>query len=211
LPTIEKARQWYQDVDAVHNFGHIQRVYNLAVRLAAEENADLEIVKAAALLHDSVGTTPGGDQRSDHHLASAEFAAGVLAEEGWVPDRIQAVQHCIRAHRFRDDSEPPQTIEARVIFDADKLDVLGAVGVERVIAYAVLAGEPVYRQPSQQFLESGVKMPGEPHSAYHEYLFKLVKIKHRLFTSSARKLAEDRDQYLGEFFQRLASEMEGKR
>ena len=84
MPTIEKARQWYQDVDAVHNFGHIQRVYNTAVRLAVEENADLEIVKAAALLHDAVGTTPGAEERSDHHLASAEFASGVLAGEGWI-------------------------------------------------------------------------------------------------------------------------------
>lgn len=210
MPTIEKARQWYQDVDAVHNFGHIQRVYNTAVRLALEENADLEIVKAAALLHDAVGTTPGAEERSDHHLASAEFAAKVLAGEGWVPQRIRAVQHCIRAHRFRGDSEPPHTIEAQVIFDADKLDVLGAIGVERVIAYAVLAGEPIYTTPSPLFMETGQKMPGEPHSAYHEYLFKLVKIKDRLFTSSAKKLAEGRDQYLGEFFRRLAAEMDGE-
>ena len=211
VPTLEKARQWYRDVDAVHNFGHIERVFNMAVRLAGEENADLEIVKAAALLHDAIGTTPGTDERSDHHLASAEFAAVVLAEEGWDPDRIRAVQHCIRAHRFRDKNEPPRTIEAMVIFDADKLDVLGAIGVERVIAYAVLAGEPVYKKPSALFLETGVKITGEPHSAYHEYLFKLVKIKHRLFTRSARLLAEDRDIYLADFFQRLEDEMEGKR
>ncbi len=211
MPTLEKARQWYRDVDAVHNFGHIERVFNMAVRLAGEENADMEIVMAAALLHDAIGTTPGAEARSDHHLASAEFAAGVLAEEGWDENRIAAVQHCIRAHRYRDNSELPQTIEAMVIFDADKLDVLGAVGVERVIAYAVLAGEPIFRQPSQQFLQTGVKIPGEPHSAYHEYLFKLVKIKDRLFTRSARLLAEDRDYYLGEFFLRLADEMEGKR
>jgi uncharacterized protein len=66
-------------------------------------------------------------------------------------ERIAAVQHCIRAHRFRDDREPPQTLEAKILFDADKLDVLGAIGAARTIAYAVLDGQPVYAEPSPRF------------------------------------------------------------
>lgn len=210
MPSIEQARSWYVNTDAVHNFEHVLRVYRMAERIARQEGADLEVVRAAALLHDAMGTTPGGEERADHHLASAEFAGKILAEEGWPAERIAAVQHCIRAHRFRGDREMPESLEAKVIFDADKLDVLGAVGIERVIGYAVLAGEPVYAQPSKRFVETGQKEADEPHSAYHEYLFKLRKIKDRLFTPSARALAKDRDDYIAAFFERLAAERCGE-
>ena len=211
MPTIEQARSWYAGADVVHDFGHVERVYRMAERLALTEGADLEIVHAAALLHDAEGTTPGAEERRDHHRSSAEFASRVLAKEGWPAERIAAVQHCIRAHRFRDNREPPATIEAKVLFDADKLDVLGAIGAARTIAYAVLAGEPIYAEPSERFRSTGEKVPGEPHSAYHEYIFKLCKIKERLFTSTARRLAEERAAYLAGFFIQLGAEVKGER
>src|SRR5512133_4408917 len=175
MPTIEQARTWYRDADPVHNFEHVLRVYRMAERLAEDEGADLEIVQAAALLHDAEGSAPGSETRKSHHHRSADFAGQVLAAEGWPAERIAAVQHCIRAHRFRNDGETPQTIEANVLFDADKLDVLGAIGAARTVAYAMLNNQPFYAQPSQQFIDTGVKEPGEPHSSYHEYLFKLRK------------------------------------
>lgn len=210
MPTLEQARQWYQSAESVHNFDHVLRVYRTAERLAQAENADLEIVRAAALLHDVADSAAGSQQRKEHHIASAEFAAGVLAEEGWPPERIAAVQHCIRAHRFRHNGDEPLTVEAKVLFDADKLDVLGAIGVVRVVAYATLAGQPIYAEPSARFLASGEKEPGEPHSAYHEHLFKLVKIKDRLFTHAAKEVAEERDGYIRAFFERLIAESNGE-
>jgi len=209
MPTLEQARIWYTQVDAVHDFDHVRRVYQMSERLALEEGADLEIVRAAALLHDAQDTTPGAEERAAHHHSSAEFAAQVLEGEGWPAERIAAVQHCIRAHRFRDRNEPPATLEAKILFDADKLDVLGAIGVARVVAYATLAGEPVFAQPSEQFLQTGQELPGEPHSAYHEHLFKLRKVKERLFTATARTLAEERTSYLEHYFQRLQAELKG--
>ena len=209
MPTIEQARQWYQGADAVHDFDHVLRVYRMAERLALAEGADLEIVRAAALLHDAEGTMPGADSRTDHHHASADFAAEVLRPEGWGPERIAAVQHCIRAHRYRDTSEPPQTIEAKILFDADKLDVLGAIGVARVIGYATLAGQPWYAEPSEQFIQTGKELPGESHSSYHEHLFKLRKVRDRMFTPTARAIAEERLRYLDEFFERLIAEWDG--
>jgi len=210
MPEIEQARRWYSQTDAVHNFEHVLRVYSMAERLAKAEGADIEIVRVAALLHDVMDTQPGSAERSNHHLTSAEFAGQVLRTEGWAEERIAAVQHCIRAHRFRDDREPPCTIEAKVLFDADKLDVLGATGIERTIAYAILAGQPVYAEPSQTFLTTGRKEPGEPHSAYHEFLFKLQNIKDRLFTPTARRIAEERHAYLAGFFARLIAERKGE-
>jgi uncharacterized protein len=210
MPTVEQARAWYTTADPVHDFEHVLRVYHMAGRLAKEENADLEIVQAAALLHDAEGSAPGSETRASHHHSSADFAGQILAGEGWSDQRINAVKHCILAHRFRGDGVTPQTIEAKVLFDADKLDVLGAIGVARVVAYAALNHQPFYAQPSQQFLETGERVPGEPHSAYHEYLFKLRKIKDRLFTAGARQIAEERDAYLASYFQRLSQELEGK-
>ena len=209
--TLEQARNWYSNTDPVHDFSHIERVFHMAQRLALVEGADLEIVSAAALLHDAEGTTPGSDSRRDHHLRSAEFAAMILKQEGWEQDRIEAVQHCIRAHRYRDDREPPETIEAKVIFDADKLDVLGAIGAVRVVVYAALAGTPFYQEPSLQFMESGKEAPGEQHSAYHEYLFKLRNVEKRLYTLAARELARQRGRYLEEFFNQLIAEYAGEK
>jgi uncharacterized protein len=211
MPTLEQARTWYASADPVHDFDHILRVYRMAERLAQAEGADLEIVHAAALLHDAEGTTPGGAERASHHYSSAEFAAEVLRAEDWPPERIAAVQHCIRAHRFRDDREPPATIEAKCLFDADKLDVLGAIGACRTAAYAALDGQPFFAVPSRRFLTTGQKEVDEPHSAYHEFLFKLRKIKDRLFTPTAKALAVERHAYLAGFFERLIEEWEGLR
>ncbi len=207
---LEQAKQWYINTDAVHDFSHIERVYRMAGRLAKTEGADLEIVRAAALLHDADGTTPGSESRLDHHLRSAEIAGSVLKAEGWSDERVKAVQHCIRAHRFRDDREPPATIEAKCLFDADKLDVLGAIGAVRVTVYAALAGTPFYSEPSQTFLLTGKEEPGELHSAYHEHLFKLLKVESRLFTQTAKLIARERTAYLELFFERLIQEINGE-
>ena len=209
--SLENARAWYANTDAVHDFSHIERVYKMSERLAQAEGADLEIVHAAALLHDADGTTPGSEARLEHHLRSAEFASRVLTEEGWPQERIQAFQHCIRAHRFRGDKEPPATLEAKCIFDADKLDVLGAIGAVRVTVYAALAGTPFYSQPSPQFIATGKEVEGELHSAYHEHLFKLKKVEGRLFTQTAKELARARSQYLDAFFEQLIAEINGER
>ena len=211
--TLEKARAWYKEADPVHDFDHVLRVYRIAQRLAIAEGADLEIIKAAALLHDSRGSSPGGSDshRQEHHIASADFAGVVLTEEGWAEERIQAVQHCVRAHRFRSNGEKPQTLEAQIIFDADKLDVLGAIGVARTIAYAALDGQPSYAEPSQTFLDTGKTEPGEAHSSYHEYLFKLRMVKGMLFTESGKKMAEARHAFLVGFYEELQAECRGER
>ena len=211
--TIEEAQSWYSSADPVHDFDHVLRVVRLAERLAEAEGADLAIVRAAALLHDSCGSAPGGtgDQRAEHHITSAEFASKVLREKSWPPEKILAVQHCIRSHRFRGKEDKPETLEAKVLFDADKLDVLGAVGVARTIAYAALDGVPAYAEPSEKFLQTGVKEPGEPHSSYHEYLFKLRNVRDRLFTESGKQLADARHAYMVGFYQQLQAEVRGER
>ena len=210
MPTFIQARSWYPD-DPVHGFDHVQRVYRLAMQIARLEGADLAIVEAAALLHDAHGSRKHAEasRRATHHHASADFAAEILTSEGWPAERIAAVQHCIRAHRFRDSSEPPQSLEARVLFDADKLDAIGAVGVVRAVGYALTHDNPPFAEPSEQFLATGETIPGEPHSAYHEYLFKLRKLKDRLYTPAAQAIAAERHRVMEEFFEQLRLEISG--
>ena len=211
--SIAQAREWYTDNDTVHDFEHVLRVLRMAERIGKAEGADLEIIRAAALLHDSKGAAPGGDgsERQEHHLTSAVFAGEVLQAEGWAPERIRAVQHCIRSHRFRAKDEQPETLEARCLFDADKLDVLGAIGVARTIAYATLEGQPAFAEPSTKFLESRELEEGEPYSSYHEYLFKLRQVKDRLLTRTGQAIAVQRATFLDAFYEQLRAESSGER
>jgi len=206
--TIDLARSWYSDDDPVHGFDHVLRVYRMAERLAEMEGANLRIVRAAALLHDA--QTEQTD-RENHQHASAGLARKVLLAENWDEQDIAAVEHCIRSHRYRDQRESPATLEAQILFDADKLDAIGAIGVARAIAYAAMDHNPAYTPPSQNFVQSGRIEPGERHSAYHEYLFKLSKLKNRLYTRSAKAIARQRHRYLANFFDQLIAEVNGER
>jgi len=200
--TPDEARGWYPSGDGTHGFDHVLRVYRLAERIALTEGADVDIVRAAALLHDA---SPAS-RRADHQHSSAAFARQILAERGWAEEDLAAVEHAIRAHRFRGAAEPPRSLEAQVLFDADKLDAIGAVGVARALAYAAQHGQPIYARPSLQFIESGKPIAGEAHSAYHEYLFKLRHLKERLYTPTGRTLAAERHARLTQFFTWLVEE-----
>ena len=209
---FDTARMWYPEGDAVHGFDHVLRVYKLAERISLAEGADWEIVRAAVLLHDAQDDqTSEQDEaaRLNHHHASAAFAGRVLRQIGWDDTQIARVQHCVRAHRFRDDSEQPQSLEAKVLFDADKLDAIGAIGAARAVAYAACHGMPAYADVSQQFIETGILKDGELHSAYHEYLFKLRKLKDRLYTPTAKEIGSERHRFMEAYFERLAQEVEG--
>jgi uncharacterized protein len=210
MPNIEQARAWYKQDDPVHGFDHVVRVLRLAECLGRELDADLEILRAAALLHDASGAHPGEESgRMSHGRSSAAFAEEVLEAEGWAPERIEAVLHCIRAHRYRSE-EHPATLEAKILFDADKLDVNGAFGAARTIGYAIQAGQPIFAEPSEHFYQSGETLPGEAHSAYHEYLHKLQHVRDRLHTEPARRLGERRHRLLKAFFEQLAAEARGQ-
>ncbi len=207
---LGSARYLYPFTDPVHGFDHIERVYRLCQVIGSAEGADMHILLNAALLHDCDGSDPASQNRAEHHMLSAKKAGTILKELGWEEEDIQKVQHCIRAHRFR-KSEEPHTIEAKSLFDADKLDVIGAIGIARTIGYAVQAGEPIYCKPSEQFLTSGKLSKGEHHSVYHEYLFKLSKVRSTLYTETGRSLAQGRHEFLEIYFKQLEDEVNGLR
>lgn len=203
---LDQARAWYPDDDPTHGFSHVLRVYGLGKYIAQQEGARWDIVRSAVLLHDAQGDTA----RGGHHLAAARFAKQVLEKEGWLREDISAVQHCIRTHRYREPIEEPRTLEARVLFDADKLDAIGAVGTMRAIAYAVHNGQDLYHRPSKRFLETGEKEPGEPHTPAHEFHFKLRHLSGKMYTDTGQRLAEERHEIMVQFFKHLDQELRGE-
>jgi uncharacterized protein len=211
--SVEQARSYYPPKGTAHGFDHVLRVTALAERIARAEGADVEIVRTAALLHDVMA---GGPDRADHHVAGASQAQEILLGVGCPAERVDAVVHCIRAHRFRParrdaSSRPqdtPQTLEAQCVFDADKLDAIGAVGVARAFAYGAELGRPMWGAVSPEF-KAGVQT-GELHTAHHEFYHKLIHIRDRLYTRTGRLIAAGRHRYMADFFSRLAREVAGE-
>ena len=201
--TIENARQYYAGADAIHDFDHVQRVLTTAERLAQEEGADWEIVRAATLLHD-VARGHGDRLAEDHAHAGAEIARELLA--GHPAERVEAVAHAIAAHRFR-TGPAPQTIEAKVLHDADKLDAIGAIGVARAFAFGGFEGQRLWADVPPGYQES--QDTRHEHTPVHEFQIKLSKIKDRLLTPSARKLAAERHNFMVAFYEQLDREVRG--
>ena len=201
--TVQDARRHYEGSDAIHDFDHVLRVVALATRLAQAEGADLEIVQTAGLLHD-VARGREGDPSEDHALLGAEMARSLLA--GQPHEKVDAVAHAIAAHRFRTGPEP-QTLEARVLHDADKLDAIGAIGVARAFAYGGHKGQRLWAEVRPDYREDTANP--EEHTPVHEYAIKLSRIRERLLTESARRLAGDRHGFMVAFFERLEQEVQG--
>jgi len=200
LISIEQARQLYQGTDPAHDFDHVLRVLALAERLALAEGADLEIVRTATLLHDAARGEGG-----DHAQAGAELARRLLA--GHPLEKVEAVAHAIAAHRFR-TGPVPQSLEAKVLHDADKLDAIGAIGVARAFACGGHEGRRLWAEVPPDYREG--QAPVHEHTPVHEYLYKLVAIKDRLLTDSARRLAGARHAFMVAFFERLEQEVRGQ-
>ncbi len=211
--TIDQARALYQDDDPVHDFAHVLRVTRLAEHLAALEGADCDVVRTAALLHDIArpdddnhdqGFVMEVQAEADHAVLAAREARRILA--GAAPDFIDAVAHAIEAHRFRNEIEP-KTLEAKVLFDADKLDAIGAIGIARMFAFAGGHGMALWGDVAEDYTPGGA----EAHTAIHEFHVKLKHIKDRLYTESGRRMAEARHRFMEGFVQQMAEEIEGRR
>jgi len=199
--SIEEARQYYRGHDATHDFDHVLRVLALAERIAHAEGADGEVVRAAALLHDVARAEQELVGRS-HAALGAERARDILA--GHPAEKVDAVCQAITAHRFREHASS-QTLEARVLYDADKLDSIGAVGIARAYLYGGMCRQRLWAEVRPDYQAWG-DLPPE-HTPVHEFAFKLSKVRDTLYTDTARRIGEGRHTYMVEFFQRLECEL----
>jgi len=202
----EISRKHFVNAKGSHRWDHTQRVLKLAEQIARQEGADVEVVKIAALLHD-IGRVKEDQSNGtiDHALVGAEMAEKILKELSLEEELIKKIVHCIKTHRFR-GSHIPETIEAKVLFDADKIDSIGAVGIGRAFLFA---GEVGAKLHDQHIDVEKTKPYTEDDTAYREYLVKLSTIKDRVLTGGGRLLAEDRHQFMVEFFDRLNKEVDG--
>jgi uncharacterized protein len=220
--TDDEARALYQAGDAAHDFDHIWRVTTLAIRLAQREGADETVVRLAALLHDVPAPedegpkdnveerTDAGGRRKAHHLAAAEYASKLLAARGLGTEQVANVVHSIAAHRFRDQSVQPQTLEAKCLYDADKLDSIGAIGIGRAFAYAGAYNNRLWSEPWSATPPDDAKPNGANYTPVHEYVYKLRRILATLHTESARRIGAERHHFMTTFFDRLDAEMQGR-
>ena len=202
------ARRLYTNGDAAHDFDHVLRVTHLGMRIALAEGADIAVVRAAALLHD---VPVPGSGRSEHHFAAADFAAGHLHAAGWDKARIENVVHCIQAHRFRDRSILPQTLEAKCLYDADKLDSIGAIGVARAFSHTGSHSTRIWTQPVDESPPEDAQPGGADYTPVHEYVYKLRHVLSTLHTETAREIGAQRHEFMTHFYEQLDAEMAGTR
>lgn len=204
-----------------HDMEHVMRVYNLCLRLAKNQSdVDLEVLRTAALLHDIARVKENDDNsgNTDHAILGADTAENILKGLGWSKDRIMLVKDCIITHRFRSENRP-RSKEAKILFDADKLDVTGAVGIARSFIIAGEYGERLYAdiaidEYARDNLVDG-KWDGRikemsKHAPNLEFETKFKHIPEELLTIEARKIAKPRVEFMRRFFERLRSEIRGE-
>jgi len=202
-----------------HNFDHAMRVYNMAVRLAEKEDVDMEVVKLGALLHDIAGKKELDDSagKTDHALEGAKVAGSILKKLGCPEKKTRHIQDCIVSHRYRTNNKP-ETLEAKIIFDADKLETVGAIGAARAFVWVGRNGAHIYKKMdikkyAKENLEAGNIMgkikDKTRHSPQLNWETKDKHILKFLYTKKAKKIAKERMRVITVFFKRLEEEIKG--
>jgi uncharacterized protein len=189
--------------DMAHDEGHVRRVVANAKKLAAAERAELAVVLPAAWLHDCVAIAKNSAQRSSASRLAAERAGAFLREAGYPAQHISAVEHAIEAHSFS-AGVTPQTIEAKVVQDADRLDALGAVGIARTLITGGANGTPFY-DFSEPFPVT--RVADDRTSIIDHFFTKLLTLADRMQTASGRAAARQRATFLKEFLTQLGTEI----
>jgi uncharacterized protein len=190
--------------DLAHGWEHIHRVYHLALHLAEQEHADGLIVGMAALLHDLGRTTR--DPTRSHAERSAVLGTKLLAPYDFPLDTQHAIVHAILAHSYRHGIEPA-TLEARVLYDADRLDSLGACGVMR---WAMTTKHGRWKEtrtyhPNDPF--ALWRVPDGQHYLLDRFFTKLLKLQEAMTTETGRAMAEHRIAFMRRYVQELQQEL----
>jgi len=188
-----------------HSKFHVERVYNLAVRIAKEEKADLDVVKAAALLHDIARAMEDEGKIEDHATEGVKMARRVLEEAHFPKEKIEKVIYCIEVHRFKKGMKA-ESLEAKILQDADRLDILGAIGIATVFARGGWENNPIY-DPS---IPPKEKYDGKSLTSVNHIYEKILKVKDTINTNTAKEIAEERHKFVEQFLERLLKEWRGE-
>ena len=191
--------------DSAHDKEHVYRVLNNALVIAREEqNVNYDILICACLLHDIGRPDQIRDSRVCHAQVGSRKAYAFLTENGFAPEFAGQVRDCIRTHRFRKEDRP-QTLEAKILFDADKLDVVGAMGIARTLVYKGTVTQPLYTRCPDGSVSDG-NGDAAP-SFFQEYHRKLKKLYERFYTAKGAALARDRQAAAEAFYESLYAEV----
>lgn len=200
------SRRYCESEGGCHGPDHTERVHNLALHIGGMMGAKLEVLSAAALLHD-IGRQQETRTRGKicHAEKGAELARKILAECGLLPATIEEVVHCIETHRYRNHKRPT-SLEAKILYDADKLDSIGAIGIGRAFLFAGQVGARLHNENNN--IENTTSYSVDD-TAYREFKVKLCKIKERMLTPEGKRIAEERHAFMKVFFKRLEKEING--
>lgn len=187
--------------DSAHDKEHIYRVLYNALEIAkTEKSVDYDILIAACLLHDIGRKEQFENPALCHARVGSEKAYHFLKDHGFAPGYAEQVKQCIRTHRYRRDDRP-QSLEARILFDADKLDVAGAIGIARTLVYKGAVAEPLYSVSAEGEVLTG-ESDTKP-SFFQEYKYKLEKLYAGFYTERAAEIAKERQQSAVDYYNAL--------
>lgn len=202
------AKRMFDTSRESHDWDHTLRVYRLCERIGAVESADMGVLGVAAYLHDIGRCYQDATNGAVCHAEKgAQMARPIVSNLPLSENQKQNVIHCVRSHRFR-GGHPPETPEAKVLFDADKLDAIGAVGVARAYLFA---GEVGARLHNSEVDVEKTKPYSKEDTGFREFTVKLSKIRDRILTKEGRRMAEERHEFMEQFFKRFVQEYEGER
>lgn len=191
--------------DSAHDSEHIYRVLHVATDIASHEaGVDMDILTVSCLLHDIGRKEEYEDPQLCHAAVGAEKAFRFLMQHNWEEERAGRVRDCIAQHRYRNDNRP-ERIEARILFDADKLDAAGAVGIARTLIYKGKVSEPIYTLKADGTVSDGEDdvVP----SFFQEYKRKLEKLYDHFYTRRGTELAQLRKAAAEAFYNSLLEEV----
>jgi uncharacterized protein len=211
------AEPYYPKNDQAHGRSHIERVLKNAKEIGKREGADLAIIEVATILHDMFESkeTHSNIEGFRHEVQGALEAKSILGTLGFDRQFIEAVSHCIESHRKRTGPEP-RTIEAKCLFDADKLDCIGAIGVLRSAFVSFDHGQELYKEEKDlaEYKRRNIRPDGtiidfSLHSSNLEYQLSLKEVAGRMYTETGKRLAKERAAFMDDFYSRLEKEMKG--
>jgi uncharacterized protein len=192
--------------DVAHDKYHVYRVLNSALDIAMHiGGVSMDVLVAACLLHDIGRDTQFTDLDLCHAQIGGNMAYEFLLSKNWSSEKALHVKECISTHRYRGDNLP-QTIEAKILFDADKLEACGAIGIARTLIYGGQIGEPlyIYDENGKIIVDGG---GAEISSFFQEYNYKLKKVYDAFYTDRAKEIAAQRQKTAIDFYDGLLAEV----
>lgn len=192
--------------DSAHDREHVYRVLYVALDIAScEKEVDMDILIAACLLHDIGRKEQFENPALCHAQIGAKKAYDFLISKGYGEHFAQRAASCIRTHRYR-NNEKPDTLEAKILFDADKIDATGTLGIARTLFYIGHAGEPLYSLDADGNVSDGTS-DTEP-SFFREYKYKLEKLYSKFYTERGVQIARQRQESAVSFYENMCHEVQ---